>query len=499
MVTRPLIIFEMANNHMGDITHGVATIRAMRAACEGVEGEFEFAFKLQYRDLDTFIHPSAKGRADVPYVKRFEETRLTDAAFRTLVDEMQNQGFTTVCTPFDEASVDRIEAHGIRVIKVASCSFTDWPLLERIAQSKKPVVASTAGASLAEMDAVTSFFLHRGVSLTLMHCVAEYPTPDEALQINQIEILRTRYPGVRIGYSTHESPNNTVAVGLALAKGASAFEKHVVLPTERYKANAYSATPEQIRRWLTACQQALRMCGVSDGRHLSSELERDSLRSLRRGAYLVRDVAAGQAITSADVQFAFPPVPGQVTANEWSKYSRFVSQGPLAAGQPVLHDHATQHTLRGQVLSIVTAVKALLAQAHVVVPGQADLEISHHYGLEKFSETGLCMLTVVNRQYCKKLLILLAGQRHPEQYHLEKEETFVLLFGRLTLWLDGELQELEAGEVVTVSRGVRHAFQTDTGAVIEEISSTHHKTDSYYTDPAIAQNPSRKTWLTYWQ
>lgn len=499
MVTRPLIIFEMANNHMGDVAHGVATIRALRTACEGFEGEFEFAFKLQYRDLDTFIHPSAKGRADVPYVKRFEETRLTDAAFRTLVDEMQRQGFTTVCTPFDEVSVDRIEAHSIQVIKVASCSFTDWPLLERIAQSKKPVVASTAGASLEEMDAVTSFFLHRGVPLTLMHCVAEYPTADESLQINQIEVLRTRYPGVRIGYSTHESPDNTVAVGLALAKGASAFEKHVVLPTERYKANAYSATPEQIRRWLVACQQALRMCGVPDGRHLSSELERNSLRSLRRGAYLVRDVAPGQDITSADVQFAFPPVPGQITANEWSKYSRFVSQGPLVAGQPVLHDQVTQHALRGQVLSIVTAVKALLAQAHVVVPGQADLEISHHYGLEKFPETGLCMLTVINRQYCKKLLVLLAGQRHPEQYHLEKEETFVLLFGRLTLWLDGEPRELATGEVVTVGRGVRHAFQTDTGAVIEEISSTHHKTDSYYTDPAIAQNPSRKTWLTYWQ
>ena len=56
-----------------------------------------------------------------------------------------------------------------------------------------------------------------------MHCVAEYPTPDEALQVNQIELLRARYPGVRVAIP-HESPDNTFAVGLALAKGASVFE-----------------------------------------------------------------------------------------------------------------------------------------------------------------------------------------------------------------------------------------------------------------------------------
>jgi N-acetylneuraminate synthase len=52
--------------------------------------------------------------------------------------------------------------------------------------------------------------------------------------------------------------------------------------------------------------------------------------------------------------------------------------------------------------------------------------------------------------------------------------------------------------VITVARGVKHTFQTTGGVVFEEISSTHDKNDSYYTDPAIAQNTHRKTWLTYW-
>ncbi|HNE15979.1 MAG TPA: N-acetylneuraminate synthase family protein, partial [Rhodocyclaceae bacterium] len=222
-MNKPLMVFEMANNHMGDLPHGLATIRALREACTGFEDVFDFAFKLQYRDLDTFIHASARGRDDIKYVKRFEETRLSDEAFRALVAEMDACGFRTVCTPFDEPSVDRIEAHGIHTLKIASCSFTDWPLLERMATSAKPVIASTAGATLEEIDNVTSFFLHRGKDFTLMHCVAEYPTPDASLQVNQIELLRSRYPGVRIGYSTHEAPDNTLAVGLALAKGASVF------------------------------------------------------------------------------------------------------------------------------------------------------------------------------------------------------------------------------------------------------------------------------------
>ncbi|HNI83134.1 MAG TPA: N-acetylneuraminate synthase family protein [Rhodocyclaceae bacterium] len=497
-MNKPLMVFEMANNHMGDLPHGLATIRALREACTGFEDVFDFAFKLQYRDLDTFIHASARGRDDIKYVKRFEETRLSDEAFRALVAEMDACGFRTVCTPFDEPSVDRIEAHGIHTLKIASCSFTDWPLLERMATSAKPVIASTAGATLEEIDNVTSFFLHRGKDFTLMHCVAEYPTPDASLQVNQIELLRSRYPGVRIGYSTHEAPDNTLAVGLALAKGASVFEKHVVLPTERYAANAYSANPAQIRAWLSEARRALAICGTSGDRYVPSAAERASLQSLRRGVFATCAIPAGTELDATMVEFAFPPVDGQLTANDWSKYARFVATAPIAASQPVLQAQVAEHQLRGKVLEIVTAVKALLKAGNVVVPGQSDLEISHHYGLELFHEFGLTMVTVVNREYCKKLLVMLPGQLHPEQYHLKKEETFVVLHGALILWLDGEERHARAGDVITVARGVRHTFRTEEGAVFEEISSTHDRNDSYYTDPAIAQNTHRKTWLTYW-
>lgn len=494
-MTKPLFIFEMANNHMGDTAHGGAIIRAIHEACQGFD--FDFAFKLQYRDLDSFIHPSFKGRDDVKYVKRFEETRLATEQFATLLAAMRDCGFKTVCTPFDEASVDLIEAQGIEVIKIASCSLTDWPLLERIARTDKPIVASTAGATPEDVDNVVSFFLHRSKQLTLMHCVAEYPTPDENLHIARIEALRTRYPEVRIGYSTHESPDKTEPVMLALAKGARVFEKHVGLPTERYALNAYSANPAQVRQWLAAAQRAQVLCG-SEAWPAATTAEAESLHSLRRGVYLTRQVATGEAVDGSAVCFAFPAIPGQITANQWSKYCHHIAVQPLTAGRPLLGSDVEIHHEREQIHAAVTAVRKLLKDGNIVVPGKSDLEISHHYGMERFGEFGLIMVTVVNREYCKKLIAMLPGQTHPEQLHYKKEETFVVLHGKLTLWLDGVQHEAEPGDVITVQRGVKHKFFSAGGVVFEEISSTHFSDDSIYTDPTIAANTHRKTLLTHW-
>ena len=108
------------------------------------------------------------------------------------------------------------------------------------------------------------------------------------------------------------------------------------------------------------------------------------------------------------------------------------------------------------------------------------------------------MITVVNRDYCKKLIMVLPGQRHPEQYHNVKEETFYILYGEATIGLDGVEKEYHRGDAVVVKPGMRHTFRSASGAVIEEISSTHFVDDSFYTDPQISQNKNRKTLLTYW-
>ncbi|MCG3771660.1 MAG: N,N'-diacetyllegionaminic acid synthase [Nitrosomonadaceae bacterium] len=497
MIAERLIVLEMANNHMGDLAHGFKVVSAFGAVCRQFQ-EFKFAFKLQYRDLDTFVHPSVKGRSDIKYIKRFFETRLTRNDFDQLVAKIREEGFGVVATPFDNASVSMLVEQKLDILKVASCSLTDWPLLETVVATDLPIIASTAGAAIDDIDRVVSFFAHRGKDFAIMHCVGEYPTADEKLHISQINYLQQRYPGVRVGFSTHENPANTDIVKMAIAKGVTIFEKHVGVATENYPLNAYSASPAQIQAWLEAARYALTVCGVGDRRLPVNEAEMVSLRSLRRGIFLRKDVDAGHMITADDVYFAFPPEGDQFTASDWSKYVQFRAVTKISKNAALQASNGLRTETREKVWDIVRRVRKLIEESKMSIPGGIDLEISHHYGLERFDEFGLTMLTVVNRAYCKKLLVSLPGQRHPEQYHEKKEETFEILYGEVHLYLNGEKHVCMPGDVINVEPGVRHAFVSPSGSIIEEISSTHYKDDSYYTDESIMRNKNRKTLLTYW-
>ena len=140
MIPNKLVVLEMANNHMGDIAHGFKVISDFGAVCRKFP-EFKFAFKLQYRELDTFIHPSMRGRDDIKYIKRFSETKLTRENFDQLVSTIRKEGFLAMATPFDNASVATIVEQKLDILKIASCSFTDWPLLEEAVAANLPVIA----------------------------------------------------------------------------------------------------------------------------------------------------------------------------------------------------------------------------------------------------------------------------------------------------------------------------------------------------------------------
>lgn len=485
----------MANNHMGNVDHGLKIIREIHKVSKNFD--FHFGFKLQYRELNSFIHPEFKQRFDFKYIKRFLDTRLDKNQFKALKDEIYKLGFTSVCTPFDEKSVDLIEEHGFDIIKIGSCSFTDWPLLEKIIKTDKPIIASTAGSSLEDIDRVVSFFEHRRKTFALMHCVAEYPTQNENLQLNQIDLLKSRYSQINIGYSTHENPQNFDSIKIAIAKGATIFEKHVGLKTEKISLNAYSATPKQIHQWLRSAQQAFKQCGHSE-RPEFSEKEKSALRSLRRGIFANKHMKKGKKFEFSDIFLAIPTTEDQITANDLSKYTELYTKVDIDVNQPIFFSNSILINNREKVYSIAKQIKRLLKKSKVVVPGMLEFEISHHYGIDKFVEYGCTIINVVNREYCKKLIILLPGQKHPEQFHKLKEETFQILYGNVLLTLEGVEKELKTSEIVTIERGTKHAFSSKTGAVIEEISSTHKQDDSYYSDKVIKNNKNRKTYVAHW-
>ncbi len=491
-----LFIFEMANSHQGSVEHGKDIIRAMGKIAR--EHNVKAAVKLQYRDIPSFIHPDYKGRTDLPHIPRFESTMLTYEQFSELVDAIRAEGMLTMSTPFDETGVEWCCDQGLDIIKVASCSALDWPLLEKIAKANKPVILSTGGKTISDIDKLYNFFTHRNCNFAFLHCVAEYPAPIERLQLDFIDKMNRRYRDIPIGYSGHEDPNDNVVPMMAIAKGAKILERHVGLPTETIKLNAYSMNPEQASKWVESALLAKTMCTLKKpGAKYISQAELDSLHSLERGVWAKHPIKAGDVITSEDVFFAMPLQDKQLTSGQFKDgmvASVDYEENAMITEQPKV-------TGVGIVRSAVHDAKGMLYEAGIALGTDFEVEISHHYGMKHFRQTGAIIINIINREYCKKYIIVLPGQSHPFHAHKVKEETFQVLYGNLKVQIAGEPEKvLRPGDMQTVLRGVMHAFSSETGAIFEEVSTQHMKSDSYYEDPVIAQQDpiERKTYLKKW-
>jgi sialic acid synthase SpsE/mannose-6-phosphate isomerase-like protein (cupin superfamily) len=491
-----LYIFEMANNHQGSVEHGLSIIDmvAELAARHAIRA----AVKLQFRELDTFIHPDYRGREDVKHIGRFESTRLTKEQFGTLVDATHERGLLSISTPFDEPSVETCLDLGVDIIKAASCSATDWPLLTAIADARRPVIASTGGLDIYDIDNLVSFFHKRVPAFALMHCVSLYPTPSEDVSMNFMGKLIRRYPYVTVGYSGHEEPGNTDVAMAAVAKGARLLERHVGVPTADIRLNAYSLDPGQADLWVAAAERARVICGPADEKSVS-DVEKESLRELQRGVFARTAIHKGQPIGREDVFFAMPCQPGQLTSGQFGQLrARYHAAADYAEGAPIF-SRPHEDTMR-QVRGILHDAKGQIYEAGLALGNDYTIEISHHYGLERFRETGCILLNLINRQYCNKILIMLPQQRHPVHWHKEKEETFHLLWGDLEVQMNGGTIAMTPGDRLLVERGTPHSFSSRSGAIFAEISTRHIVGDSYYEDPFIAElDPmQRKTVLDSW-
>lgn len=492
-----LFVLDVANNHQGQLEHGLRIIRECAKAAK--EAEIRAAVKFQYRDLSSFVHKDHRNGSGNKHVGRFLGTRLNWDQYEILVNEVRQNSLLSICTPFDEESVRKIAEHKFDVIKIASCSADDWPLLECVAETGLPVIASTGGLSIDKVDELVSFLAHKACNFALMHCVSIYPTPDFECNLRNITDFRRRYPGITIGWSTHESPTQNTNIVIAATAGAEIFERHVGVETPDIKLNAYSSTPEQLTNWFSAYKKTQEILG-NFSRENISPLETESINSLRRGVYLKEGAAGGEILTRDSVYFAFPCQPDQLTSAEWCNgitlSENTAPEAPLLKGNIKIPARPREMILKKS----IHEVKALLAYAKITLTHEFKTEYSHHYGIENFRKTGAVLITLINREYAKKIIVQLPGQSHPLHFHKLKEETFIVLWGSMISVLDGRKRELQPGDTLTVPPGVWHSFSTQEGCVFEEISTTAFPGDSVYRDPEINSKKvgDRKTIVDHW-
>ena len=469
-------IFEMANNHQGSVEHAKNIIDEFSELAK--KKEIKAAIKLQFRQLDTFVHEDFK-KSDLKFVKRFNSTRLSKDQFSDIVQYIEKKGLVSMATPFDNESLPWLDDLGVSVVKVASCSIDDWVLLKELCKINKKIIISTGGASYSVLRKVYNLFKHNKRDFVFMHCIGEYPTPHSNSNLKRILKMKEMFPDIEIGISTHESPESESVVPLAVAMGCSVIEKHVGVATSEISLNGYSNTAAQMESVIDKANWALESINGE------SAIEVESLRKLKRGVYAKRDLPLGKILEESDFFYAMPVQEGQLNASSVEKLIGTVCPFEIRKDQPVNQKTIDVRLNSESITEIIKSVKTRLEKSAIAISGLEKAEISCHYGLDNFSEYGAFIIDKINREYCKKLIVMDVKQKHPVHHHIQKEEAFELLSGDCCLVLEGKQIHMKPGKPIVIARGVKHSFSSSSGCVIEEVSTTHIPGDSIYEDPKI--------------
>jgi sialic acid synthase SpsE len=338
IIFEDLFVLEMANNHYGSLERALNIVREYSRIVRF--NNVRAAIKFQLRDVDNFIHKDFRERTDIRYIKKTLDTQMPHANFAALADAIKKAGCIPMATPFDERSVDFCVELALPIIKLASSDVNDWELIEKIAKTRRPVICSTGGTSLKDLDDLVTFFGNRNIPLAINHCVSLYPCEDSDLELNQVDFLHRRYPHHVIGLSTHEYHDWDASMQIAYAKGARTFERHIDIDDGR-PVSPYCSLPSQIDSWFRAYTRAKTMCGGSgETRRNITDAEAKYLNSLVRGVYAKRDLPAGHIIRQEslgeDIYLAIPLQKGQISCRELMHGETLLQ--PLAKDQAVMID-----------------------------------------------------------------------------------------------------------------------------------------------------------------
>ncbi len=292
------VIAEIGHNHQGSVERARELIRAAHEA--GVD-----AVKLQKRDNrrlytralydSPYDNENSFGRT---YGAHREALELDGDAYVELRDEARSLGLVFFATAFDEPSADMLAQLDVPAYKIASGDLTNTPLLRHVASFGKPLVVSTGGATLDDVDRAVEAVLGVGGTICLLQCTAAYPAAVEDLNLGVITTLRERYPDVVVGLSDHQ--DGIAMAPVAYMLGARVVEKHFTLShTAKGTDHAFSLMPEGMRKLVRDLRRV--PIAVGDGVKRPLPSEENPLQKMGKKLVAARALGVGHVLADGDL------------------------------------------------------------------------------------------------------------------------------------------------------------------------------------------------------
>ena len=226
--------------------------------------------------------------------------------YRELCDYTHSLGMDFTSTPFDYASADYLEAM-VDFYKISSSDLSNLPFIRHIGKKGKPVVISVGASYLSEVDEAIRALKEVGCKdITILHCVLSYPTDPKNANLRIIETLKEVFPDVKVGYSDHVAPDDTMmTLATAYLLGAEVIEKHFTLDKTLPGNDHYHAgNPDDFRKVIANFRWIDTVLGSKTKTVL--ECERIPRREARRSLVLTRDMKAGEVIKENDLMAKRP-------------------------------------------------------------------------------------------------------------------------------------------------------------------------------------------------
>jgi sialic acid synthase len=273
------VIAELGSNHQGDVQTALDMVDA--AALAGAS-----ACKLQKRDNATLYSQAMLERPytgeqsfGATYGEHRDALELDWSAFQVCRRLAERRKVALFATAFDESSADLLEKVPVPAYKIASGGLTDTALLEHVAKKGKPIILSTGGGTLADIDKAVETIRAVNQQLALLHCIASYPAVFEEQNLRVIGTLRRRYPDLVIGWSCHVHNISTAMAAYAL--GARIIEVHFTLNRAmKGTDHAFSLEPASLRKMVKDLN-SLRLA-LGDGVKKWNDSEKGPISKMRR-------------------------------------------------------------------------------------------------------------------------------------------------------------------------------------------------------------------------